>query len=79
MNVVLCSSGKKRLGFIKAVHTHGLTGKVVCKAAQRHGFWMARNLELPKVIRAGTQTAPVEKSAPWIIRENDWQVRRQVP
>lgn len=79
MNVVLRSSGKKRLGFIKVAHTRGHTGKAVHGAAQRHGFWVARNLELPEGIRAGTQTAPVEKSAPWIIRENDWRVRRQVP
>lgn len=27
------------------------------------------NPELPEVVRTGTQTAPVEKSAPWIIRK----------
>lgn len=35
-----------------------------------------RNLELPEVVRTGSQTAPVDKSAPWIIRKNDrWEWR----
>lgn len=37
------------------------------------------NPELPEVVRTGTQTAPVEKSAPWIIRKNDRREWRWVP